>query len=146
MLIRAWNSEDIPKIAALEKVCFSDPWPQEGFLAAFSSPFFQGVLIEEDGEIIAYACESVLFEDAEIENVAVAPDFRKRGLGRTLMESLESVALRLGAEQSFLEVRVSNEAARTLYQKFGYEPLRVRKKYYSDGEDALVMKKVLKQD
>ena len=143
MLIRAWNFEDIPKIAALEQVCFSDAWTQEAFVAAFSSPFFHGVLIEEDGEIIAYACESVLFEDAEIENVAVAPAFRKRGLGRTLMENLESVALRLGAEQMFLEVRVSNEPALTLYKKFGFEPLRVRKKYYADGEDALVMKKDL---
>ena len=144
MIVRAWNREDIPKIAEMEKVCFSDPWKENAFLSAMASNFFHGVLIEENGEMVGYACESVVFEDAEIENVAVLPSFRGRGLGKVLMQSLEGIAKELGAEQSFLEVRVSNEPALALYKKFGYEPVRVRKRYYPDGEDALVMKKNLK--
>ena len=145
MEIRAWAKEDISKIAALERECFSDPWTEESLQQGFSQPIFYGTLIEEQGEIVGYACQTVLFEDAEIAIVAVAPAHRKRGLGKVLMNAMQEQAIGLGAEQTFLEVRVSNLAALALYRGFGFKDVRVRKRYYADGEDALVMKKTIKQ-
>ncbi|MBQ8658842.1 MAG: ribosomal protein S18-alanine N-acetyltransferase [Clostridia bacterium] len=143
MLTRDWTKEDIAEISALEKVCFSDPWSEQTFLAAFSSPYFAGVLIEDNGKIAAYACASVLFEDAEIGAVAVAPEYRSKGLGKTVLCELEKRVKEKGAERIFLEVRVSNESALGLYRGAGFEAFGVRKKYYADGEDAFVMRKEL---
>ena len=143
MEIRAWTKEDIEKITALERECFSDPWTADMFVLSLERPFFHGILIEENGEVLGYACQTVLFEDAEIENVAVAPAWRKNGLGKRLMERLVADAKGLEAEQIFLEVRVSNSPAIALYRGFGFEDVRIRKRYYADGEDALVMKKSL---
>lgn len=143
MELRAWTKEDIDQIAALESVCFSDPWTKEMLLKSFVSPIFYSVLIEEQGEIWGYACETVMFEDAEIAIVAVAPKHRKKGLGKLLMERLENIAISRGAEQTFLEVRKSNAAALALYEGFGFEKIRTRERYYADGEDAFVMRKFI---
>ena len=143
MELRAWTKEDIDQIAALESVCFSDPWTKEMLLKSFVSPIFYSVLIEEQGEILGYACETVMFEDAEIAIVAVAPKHRKKGLGKLLMERLENIAISRGAEQTFLEVRKSNAAALALYEGFGFEKIRTRERYYADGEDAFVMRKFI---
>lgn len=143
MEFREWTKEDISKIAALEQVCFSDPWTEEMLFSGLKNRFFHGILLEENGEILGYACETVVFEDAEIGIVAVAPEHRKKGLGKRLMEKLEDIAISLGAEQTFLEVRVSNQAALALYRGFGFEIVRKRERYYEDGEDALVMRKFI---
>ena len=143
--VRDWTIEDIPRLVALEKRCFSDPWTVADFEGCLRFPIYRRVLLEEDGEVIGYACETVLFEDGEISNVAVAPDRRGEGLGKRLMEWLETQAEKLGAEKLFLEVRVSNTPAISLYQGRGFEGTTVRKKYYPDGEDALIMVKKLKK-
>ena len=116
---------------------------KEMLLKSFVSPIFYSVLIEEQGEIWGYACETVMFEDAEIAIVAVAPKHRKKGLGKLLMERLENIAISRGAEQTFLEVRKSNAAALALYEGFGFEKIRTRERYYADGEDAFVMRKFI---
>ena len=143
MLARDWTEADIPTIAELEKACFSDAWSEQTFVSAFRSPFFVGVLLEENGEILAYACASVLFEDAEIGVVAVANEYRRQGLGKRLLSEVLSRAKAKGAERVFLEVRVSNDSALALYRGAGFESFGVRKRYYPDGEDAFVMRKTL---
>ena len=143
MIVRDWTDKDIPKIAALEKICFSDAWSEETFVSAFRSPFFVGVVLEEAGELVAYACATVVFEESEIGVVAVAPSFRRKGTGKRLLSELIESAKQKGAERMFLEVRVSNVAALGLYEGAGFERFGVRKKYYPDGEDAFVMKKEL---
>ena len=108
-----------------------------------NSPFFYGILFEEAGQVCAYACETVLFEDAEILNVAVAPSFRRRGLGKALLLALEEYAKKQGAERLLLEVREGNVSARGLYDSFGFSAFGVRKNYYEDGENAVVMQKII---
>jgi ribosomal-protein-alanine N-acetyltransferase len=139
ILPRAWTKEDIEKIADLERRCFSDPWSAEMFESAARSPLFHGLIARERGEVIGYACQTVLFEDAEILNVAVAPSVRGRGIGKALMSGMIEAAKTRGAETMFLEVRVSNVAALRLYRGFGFQDGYIRKKYYEDGEDALTM-------
>ncbi len=143
MTLRTWKYEDILAISRLEKESFKDPWTFEMFASGFSSPYFYGVLAEEDGEIIGYGCETILFENAEIDNLAVAKDHRRKGLGMILMSALEEEAKKRQAETSILEVRVSNSPALRLYLSRGYQGIYARSRYYPDGEDAIVMQKKL---
>ena len=143
MTLRAWKKEDLGKIAELEKVCFSDPWSVEEFESSFSLPFFQGVLVEDEGKIVAYACAVVVFEDGDIANVAVSPQYRKQGLGKAMLVELEAQAKAKGCERLFLEVREFNSPAIGLYSGFGFEKISLRKHYYPDGENAIVMQKTL---
>lgn len=143
MILREWKKEDVEKIVQIEEACFPDPWSKEMFFDAFSLPICHGVVAEEEGEVIGYACQTVLFEDAELLNIAVSPQHRKKGVGRAIIEKIEQKATELGAERLLLEVRVGNEAALSLYRSFGFEDLSVRKRYYEDGEDALVMQKII---
>ena len=143
MIAREWEKSDIAQIAEIEKQCFSDPWSEQAFESSMNTPFFYGLLFEEGGQVCAYACEMVIFEDAEILNIAVAPSFRKRGLGKELMLALENYAKNKGADRLLLEVREGNLAARGLYEKQGFLAFGVRKNYYEDGENAIVMQKTI---
>lgn len=142
-MIRAWEEKDLSVIAEAEKRCFSDPWSQAALRSAFQSPFNHNILLEADGTVQGYACLFVLFEEAEIQNIAVDIPFRKQGIGRALLQYAHKKAKALGAEICFLEVRESNKNAISLYQSEGYEIYGARHKYYEDGETALVMKKIL---
>ncbi len=142
MIVREWKKQDVEEIVLIENQCFSDPWSKEMFLDAFSLPICFGVVVENEGHIVGYACQTVLFEDAEILNIAVKKEHRREGLGKKLMLAMQEKAVALGAQKSFLEVRISNENALKLYRSLGYNDLSVRKKYYEDGEDALVMQKL----
>ena len=143
MTYRSWKFEDILKISELEKECFSDPWTYRMFVEGFSSKLFYGLCAVEDGEIVGYACETVLFENAEVDNIAVAESCRRRGVGKKLLKKLETEAKERGARVILLEVRVSNAPAMTMYLKEGFKGIYVRPRYYPDGEDAVVMQKEL---
>lgn len=143
MIFRGWEQSDILTLAALEKDCFSDPWQVAAFESGLLTPYFFGFLGEEEGKIVCYGCLSVLFETAEILNIAVEKTARGKGYGKALLCKMLSEAKEKGATECFLEVRPSNGVAKSLYEKSGFLPVSVRKKYYSNGEDALVMRKEL---
>lgn len=140
MTIREWKYEDILKISELEKECFpGEPWSYKQLASSFSEECFSGVLAEEDGEIIGYGGVMVAADSADIANVAVTGYYRNSGVGSAILEKLMSVAKERGAAKCFLEVRVSNGAAMFLYLKHGFRGVYARTRYYSDGEDCLVM-------
>lgn len=141
--VREWSYEDLNAIAKLETRCFHDPWKEEDFRSSYAQPVCYGVVVEDDGVIVGYACAILLFESGDVANVAVAPEYRRQGLGKRLLCWIEEKAKSLGVERLFLEVRVSNHSARALYAGYGFEEISVRKRYYEDGEDALVMQKNL---
>ncbi len=139
MMGRAWRMDDLDAIAALEKECFSDPWNRRMLADSFLSEGFHGVLLEEEGALIAYGAVRVVCDEAEIELVAVSEMYRRCGRGKTVMDDLLSIAKEHGAKRVFLEVRVSNASAQILYLKCGFRGLYCRTRYYPDGEDAIVM-------
>ena len=135
--------ENIENIAKIEQRCFSDPWSKNALKAALQNPFTHCFLMEAGGQVCGYACLFVLFEEAELQNIAVDIPFRNQGLGSELVSFLHEFAKEKGAEKSFLEVRVSNRAAIGLYEKHGYAIYGERSRYYQDGESAYVMQKQL---
>ena len=130
-------------VVALEEVSFPRPWKKEHFLQELSSPHSYPVVALEQGRVVGYLCLVSLFEEAQILDVAVAPSVRNRGVARLLIDCAESSAREKGAEYMALEVRASNHAARSLYEKLGYQQTGIRKLYYENSEDAVLMDKKL---
>ena len=142
--IRPMTMDDLTTIVTLEKRIFTDPWPKSSFEAELISKKYSFPLVMElYNRIVAYAIVWHFFGELHIANIAVHPDYRRMGLGKMF---LEYILEKFGeAEFAFLEVRQSNIAAIKLYQSFGFKVLSIRKQYYHDGEDALVMVKDLRK-
>lgn len=143
MIIRAWEKKDIPAIADIENKSFADPWTEGMLSDTLRFPVYHTFLAEEGGQVCGYGCLILLFEDAELANIAVSPTHRGQGVGKLLMEKMHDYAKTFGAERMLLEVRVSNQNAIGLYEKYGYEKYGLRENYYADGEDAYLMQKSL---
>lgn len=143
MELRKWTYEDIYAIAALEKVCFRDPWTYRMLADTFFQENTVALAAVEGNELIGYGFLVVAGEDADVANVAVAPQQRRRGAARALLRGLEEAAAARGVKRLFLEVRVSNAPAMLLYLRSGFTGRYVRPRYYGDGEDALVMVKTI---
>ena len=143
MIVRAWEEKDIAAIADIEQKSFADPWTEGMLFDTLRFPVYHTFLVEDGGLVCGYGCLIILFEDAELANIAVAPTYRGKGVGKLLMEKMHAYAKSLGAERMLLEVRVSNQSAIGLYEKYGYEKYGLREHYYADGEDAHLMQKSL---
>lgn len=142
MSIRKWKYEDILKISEMEKECFpKEPWSYQALVSSFSSNTFYGVVYEDEGEILGYGGITIAADSADIDNIGVSEAYRRGGKGGAIMEALSEEAKNRGVKKLFLEVRVSNVPAMSLYLKMGFRGLYARLRYYNDGEDALVMVK-----
>ena len=143
MEIRSWTKADVQTIAQMEKRCFSDPWNEDALASVLQYAWQYTFLLEEGGQVCGYGCLLCVYEVAEVANIAVDIPFRGRGYGEKLLGEMVKKAEELHAERVLLEVRESNEVAISLYEKFGFEKYGVRKRYYEDGEDAVLMEKKL---
>lgn len=144
MEIRRWKYEDILPISQLERECFPDePWSFSALASSFGSPAFTGVVAVEDDEIIGYGGVTAAADTADIDNIAVAEDYRRGGVAGAILSELENLSRANGVKKLFLEVRVSNYAAMSLYLKHGFRGVYARTRYYRNGEDCLVMAKEL---
>ena len=131
-------------VAALEQRCFSDPWSEAGFLGELDNPVAVYFIAEQQGTVVGYAGMHAILDEGHITNVAVSPDCRRHGIGKTLAETLIREAGRRGLRSLTLEVRESNGAARALYRKLGFADVGRRRGYYqSPAEDAVLMTKEL---
>ncbi len=136
---------DLDEVLAIEHASFSTPWSRAAYHRELVINGYATYLVGRvDGRIISYGGMWVILDEGHITNIAVHPGFRECGVGRLTMLALEEKALALGACRMTLEVRVSNTAARRLYEHLGYRGTGVRRHYYSDThEDAIVMWKDL---
>ena len=143
----------VPRIAALEAANFSAPWDEASIRGELENPLALWLAAEgeagacEERPVLGYVGSQSCFEDADILNVCVAPEARRRGVAEALMLELERRLLPKGVEKITLEVRASNEPALRLYEKLGYARVSLRKNYYEKPrEDALILQKQLKGD
>ena len=139
--IRAANEKDVQIIAAMDKVCFSLPWSEESFYEEITrNKTARYMIAEVAGKIVGYAGVWLILDEGHITNIAVHPDFRRKGIGKALISALISVSYEEGVMKFTLEVRASNTEAISLYKCLNFIECGVRKKYYEDdGEDAVIM-------
>lgn len=137
--IREMRGEDILAVHEIETLCFPDPWSVEAFESEMSgrNPCFY-LVAEVDGRVAGYAGIWHIVDEGHITNIAVHPDYRRRHLGDLLVANLLKTCGEQGMRAFTLEVRVSNEAAIKLYEKYGFQVAGTRKNYYGT-EDALIM-------
>lgn len=143
--IRNASLADLPRVAALERACYSDPWPASAFN---SLPNNRGVYfaVADVGDALAgYVVAWYVMDEGELANLAVAPDHRRQGIGRRLLDAVLADAYSRGIRQVYLEVRESNTAARVLYASRGFEEVGRRAGYYRNPvEDALILRRTLR--
>lgn len=135
------TAADLDDVLAIERVSFPTPWTREHFLAELRSVVARLPVVRDDaGRVIAYACAWEVAGELQINDVAVHPEWRRRGLARTILTGLIDEARRRGCARATLEVRPSNGAARDLYASLGFRETGRRRAYYADtGEDAVLM-------
>ena len=131
--------EDIASVAAIEQLVNPSPWSLQQLQAELANPDSRFDLLIVGEAIAAYLCSWKIIDELEIQNVVTAPGFRRRGYAGKILEYVLRRAARENIAKVFLEVRVGNIAAKTLYEKFQFKTSGVRSKYYADNEDAVLM-------
>lgn len=138
--IRYMQTEDVERVCELERQIFSCPWTKKGFDDSLGLACTVFLTAEENGKIVGYAGMYTSLDEAEITNVAVKKEERRRGIGGLLVQRLKEEAAKRGIVKIVLEVRVSNEGAYRLYGNCGFQKCGVRKNFYeAPKEDAYLM-------
>ena len=137
--IREMKEEDIPKVYAINRLSFTaDAWSREAMEREFRLPYSLRFVAEHEGNVIAYAFIWLIKEEAFIMTLAVDPEWRGKGIGRWFLERIIE-RLKGKAHVVSLDVRKSNIPAIRLYRSLGFRVVKERPKFYSDGENALLM-------
>lgn len=140
MIIRRMKQEDAGAAAVLEKMYFSVPWSEQSLREAAAREGNIYVVAEENGEILGYAGAWGVFGEADITNVCVREDSRKKGIGEKLLRFLMQEGSKEDIGTFFLEVRESNSGAIALYEKIGFRRVGIRKNFYEKPvENGIVM-------
>ena len=146
MIIREMRKEDVPAIAELEKICFSDPWSENSIASELHNPLSYWLVAEDKGGVAGYVGSQAVLDSADMMNIAVSPEFRRCGIGEKLINSLILHLRKENIRMLLLEVRISNEPAIALYTKLGFEQVGRRPRYYHNPrEDALILRKELQK-
>ena len=147
--VRSAESRDVARVGAIERLAFSDPWSDAAFLDLVGRPgVLFDVAVREGGapaDVLGYVVVYLMGVEADLANVAVAPQSRRDGVGRALVRHAIRSARAQGVLELFLEVRESNEAARTLYLDEGFAEVGRRLRYYvRPVENALILRRALR--
>ena len=147
--ISRMTEKDLDEVMRIEEVSFSAPWSRGMFLTELRDNPFSKLLIarldpptgrDEQVRLVGYCCFWVIFNEVHIMNLAVHPDWKRKGIGSKLVEETLSISRDHGVKKIHLEVRQSNDQARRLYEKFGFQVIAVRPNYYTHPrEDAVLM-------
>ena len=132
---------DLPIVHDIERRSFTTPWPAHAYRTELETNRLAHYrVVRAEGKVVAYAGIWLMVDEAHITTFAVDPAWRRRRIGETLLLAMVELAIERGAREATLEVRLSNLPARRLYEKYGFKPVGIRPRYYSDdNEDALIM-------
>ncbi len=144
ILLREGVPTDLHAIARLERSCFSDPWPQEALLSELRVDRLRRPLVaENDGTVVGFLMAWSVADELHIINLAVDEAWRRRHVGTRLLEAAIEAGRGEGSVLATLEVRAGNLPARAFYQRHGFLEIGLRRRYYQDGEDAVIMTRQL---
>lgn len=132
----------VAQVAALEAICFSDPWSERSVASELTNPLSLWMVGLEKEQVVGYVGSQSVEGEADMMNVAVHPDYRRRGIARDLVTHLIAALAEKGVCSLTLEVRASNAPAIALYEKMGFVQVGCRPNYYRNPkEDALILRK-----
>jgi ribosomal-protein-alanine N-acetyltransferase len=132
---------DLDAVQEIERRSFRTPWPAHAYRTELETNRLATYLVARlDDRVVGYGGMWLMVDEAHVTTFAVDPDYRRRRIGERLLLALLDLAASRNAREATLEVRLSNLAARKLYEKYGFRPVGLRPRYYSDdNEDALIM-------
>ena len=132
----------VAQVAELEKLCFSDPWSEKSIAYELTNPLSCWFVALDGDTVVGYVGSQTAADETDMMNIAVHPDYRRRGIAQILIEVLIPELKRRCSVSLSLEVRASNEPAKQLYEKLGFAEVGCRKNYYRNPkEDALILRK-----
>ena len=140
--ITPMTAEDIAQVAALERACFSDPWPESVLARELENELSLWLVAKENGEVVAYVGSQSVLDEADMMNLAVRETARRQGIAKALVQALCRELSQKGVQSLTLEVRDSNEPAIRLYEALGFTQVGKRPNYYfHPKEDARILRK-----
>ena len=140
--IEKMTAAHVPQIAELEKICFHDPWSENSIASELDNRLSLWLVALDGDRVAAYVGSQSVLGETDMMNIAVHPDYRRQGIAEQLVNSLVAQLKELGNHSLMLEVRVSNDPARKLYEKLGFQQVGLRKNYYRNPkEDACILRK-----
>ncbi|MFH1454531.1 MAG: ribosomal protein S18-alanine N-acetyltransferase [Armatimonadota bacterium] len=143
--IRKMEERDVPLVKEIEDISFTRPWEESAFVREVKENILAYYLVAEiDDRVLGYLGSWLVLTEAHITNIAVRPEVRRKKIATKLVQEFIKHLNSLGIEYATLEVKVDNEPAKNLYKKFGFTEAGIRKKYYDNKYDALIMRLELK--
>ena len=140
ILIDDMKVGDLPEILSIETASFKTPWSEPLFYNEIFKTISVLRVAKIDGRVVGYLCANIIIDEGHILNLAVHPEYRRLGIASALIKEMIDIMRDRDCRSIFLEVRVSNEQAMKMYEKFGFSLLGTRKNYYvSPVEDAVLM-------
>ena len=132
----------VPQIAELEKLCFHDPWSQNSIASEVNNKLSFWLVAVEDSKVVGYVGSQTVLGETDMMNIAVHPEFRKKGIATALITQLISTLAQQGSHSLMLEVRASNDPAISVYKSLDFVEVGRRRNYYRNPrEDALILRK-----
>ncbi len=142
MRILNMNAQHVVQVAELEKLCFSDPWSENSIASELTNSLSFWLVAEEKGMVLGYVGSQTVLGETDMMNIAVHPDYRRRGIAVFLVEALIGGLKERGSHCLTLEVRESNAPAKALYASQGFIQIGLRKNYYRNPrENAVILRK-----
>ena len=142
MIITKMLQCHVTQIAELEKLCFNDPWSENSIASELDNRLSCWLVAIADDKVVGYVGSQTVLGETDMMNIAIHPDYRKQGIATELISALIEALNERGSHSLMLEVRASNEPAKSLYLKMGFDVVGVRKNYYRNPrEDALILRK-----
>jgi ribosomal-protein-alanine N-acetyltransferase len=138
-LIRPLRQEELPTVHEIECSCQSHPWTIAEFAAELDNPVASIDVFQWGNDIAGFLCSWLVAGELQIQNLATARNYRRKGIAGKLLKHVLERSRRAGLETAWLEVRIGNLAAIALYRGYGFREMSRRPHYYHDGEDALIM-------
>jgi len=140
LTVSLFEKEDISALVQIEKEEFSTPFKEKDFLDIYDSKISSVLVAKIGGVVAGYVSFTVIIDECQIINFATKNEFKRQGVGKKVMEALLDYGKEHGVTKYFLEVRVSNEGAISLYKKYGFVPVGISKNHFSlPREDAILM-------
>ena len=143
MRIVNMTADHVAQVAELEKICFgTEAWSERSVASELTNSLALWLVAEEEGNVWGYVGSQTVMDETDMMNIAVHPEHRKQGIAATLVNNLVDVLRTRGSHSLMLEVRASNDPARKLYDKLGFQQVGLRKNYYRNPkEDACILRK-----